>query len=345
MINKQNIFRSVVRRDHAENYLLISLVAFSVTVVITRIFLQLTGFPQIGDSVLHIAHALWGGLLLFIAVLLPLGWANHWIIQVSALLGGIGIGLIIDEVGKFITQTNDYFFPPALSLIYGFILLTVVVYLYFRRPEKEDPCEAMYHTLEGLQDALDGDLDMSEAARIESQLAIAKGSERDEIVSLANAISGYLHKEKQHLSAAKPGFWKRATMRMDAFGLRLGSPVLRTIISVILFLWVIYVIGFIAVLVIRIPNLDSQVVQWRNALIVIQVAIGGLMIFALLAWLTGNEERGLKFAVTGFLLSLVALQTVYFYLSQFSAITATLLQLTFLLIMLAYRRWYLCDSS
>jgi hypothetical protein len=69
------------------------------------------------------------------------------------------------------------------------------------------------------------------------------------------------------------------------------------------------------------------------------------MIFALLAWLTGNEERGLKFAVTGFLLSLVALQTVYFYLSQFSAITATLLQLTFLLIMLAYRRWYLCDSS
>ena len=255
------------------------------------------------------------------------------------------MGFFFDEVGKFITQTNDYFFPPALSLIYGFILLTVVVYLYFRRPQKEDPREAMYHTLEGLQDALDGDLDMSEAARIESQLAIAKGSEREEIVSLANAISGYLQKEKQHLSAAKPGFWKRATMRMDAFGLRLGSPFLRTIISVILFLWVIFVIGFIAVLVIQIPNLDSQVVQWRKALIVIQVAIGGLMIFSLLAWLTGNEERGLKFAVIGFLLSLVTLQTLYFYLSQFSAITATLLQLTFLLIMLAYRRWYFCDSS
>ena len=55
--------------DEGDNYLLlISLVAFSVTVVITRIFLQLTGFPQIGDSVLHIAHALWGGLLLFISV-------------------------------------------------------------------------------------------------------------------------------------------------------------------------------------------------------------------------------------------------------------------------------------
>jgi hypothetical protein len=38
---------------------------------------------------------------------------------------------------------------------------------------------------------------------------------------------------------------------------------------------------------------------------------------------------------------LVSFQMLYFYLSQFSAIIATLLQLAFLLIMLAYRRWYL----
>jgi hypothetical protein len=119
--------RTVVERDHAEFYLLTFLVAFAVTVIITRVFLQLTGFPQIGNSVLHIAHALWGGLLLFIAVLSPLTLANRWAIQASALLGGIGIGLFIDEVGKFITQTNDYFYPPALSLIYGSFLLTVLI--------------------------------------------------------------------------------------------------------------------------------------------------------------------------------------------------------------------------
>jgi hypothetical protein len=69
------------------------------------------------------------------------------------------------------------------------------------------------------------------------------------------------------------------------------------------------------------------------------------MIVAVHAWLTKNEERGLKFGVWGFLLSLVALQTLYFYLSQFSAITSTLLQFTFLQILLAYRRYYLIDSS
>jgi hypothetical protein len=73
--------------------------------------------------------------------------------------------------------------------------------------------------------------------------------------------------------------------------------------------------------------------------------VGGLMIVAVHAWLTGNEERGLKLAISGFLLSLVALQTLYFYLSQFSALTATLLQLAFLAILLAYRSWYLGDAG
>jgi presenilin-like A22 family membrane protease len=68
------------------------------------------------------------------------------------------------------------------------------------------------------------------------------------------------------------------------------------------------------------------------------------MVVALLAWLTKNEERGLNFAVGGFLLSLVALQSLYFYLSQFSAITATLLQLAILQILFAYRRWYISNS-
>jgi hypothetical protein len=293
--------------------------------------------------VLHIAHALWGGLFLFVAVLLPLALANRWAIEISALLSGIGIGLFIDEVGKFITQTNDYFFPPALSLVYGFFLLNVFIYLYLRRPHPKDPRTALYHSFEGLQDALDGDLDTEEAARIEAQLAIAKGSDRDEIASLANAISSYLQQEKQHLSAAEPGYWKRAARWLDASGQRLGRRMHRMVISVLLVLWVFFVIGYIAALAIGGSNLDSQVVQWRVPLVVIQVATGGLMIVAVLAWLTGDQERGLRFAIGGSLLSLVALQLVYFYLSQFAAITATLFQLGFLGVLLAYRRWYLSD--
>lgn len=312
MSHKHEKVRAAVRRDHAENYILTSLVAFAVTVIVTRVYLELTGYPQIGNDVLHFAHALWGGLLLIIAVFLPLAYANRWAIPASALLGGIGIGLFIDEVGKFITQANDYFFPPALSIIYGFILLNAFVYLTFRRPRKQDPRTAMYHVFDGLQDAWDGDLDTAEAARIEAQLAIARQSDRTEMAALVNAISAYLQKEKGHLAAAEPDIWKRIITWVDAMGMRLGRRMHRTIILALLILWVVFVIGYIIVLVQGGSNLNNQVVQWRDALMAIQVVIGGLMILALIAWLTRNEERGLKFAVSGFLLSLVALQTLYF---------------------------------
>ncbi|MDY7076328.1 MAG: hypothetical protein SXV54_05315 [Chloroflexota bacterium] len=343
MSNEQKRGRLAIRREHAESHILTFLVAFAATVIVVRVFLELTGYPQIGNSVLHIAHALWGGLLLFVAVLLPLALVNHWAIKASALLGGIGVGLFIDEVGKFITQTNDYFFPPALSIIYGFILLTVFIYLYFRQPQHQDPRQAMYYAFERLQDVFDGDLGTEEVARIETRLAIARQSDRDEIVSLANAIGHYLQKEKRHLPTTEPRYWKQIAMWVDAFGRRLGRRLHRVIISLLLILWVILVISFIAVLVLEIPTLDSQVLQWRSPLIVIQAVIGGLMIVAVLAWLAKNEERGLKFAISGFLLSLVALQTLYFYLSQFSAVSVTLLQLVFLQVLFAYRRWYLSD--
>jgi len=92
---------------------LLSLVAFAITVIATRVYLELAGYPQLGNSVLHIAHALWGGLLLFAAVLLPLAFANRWVLQASALLGGMGIGLFIDEVGKFITKRHRMPRPVA----------------------------------------------------------------------------------------------------------------------------------------------------------------------------------------------------------------------------------------
>ena len=88
-------------------------------------------------------------------------------------------------------------------------------------------------------------------------------------------------------------------------------------------------------------NLDIQVANWKISLIVIQALTGSLIILAIIAWFSDKEELGLRLSVTGFLLSLVALQTLYFYLSQFSALTTTLIEFSFLLILLAYGRWYI----
>lgn len=86
------------------------------TVFVTRAYLALTGYPQIGGEVLHIAHMLWGGLALTIAFLY-LAISLNPNKKLAMMVGGIGFGLFIDELGKFITVDNDYFFKPTASLI------------------------------------------------------------------------------------------------------------------------------------------------------------------------------------------------------------------------------------
>jgi hypothetical protein len=131
--------RRVPVREGAERYLLLTIVAFVVAVVGTRWYLQATGYPQVGGGELHIAHMLWGGLLLVVAALLPLILAAGWALTASAILAGAGTGLFIDEVGKFITASNDYFYPLAAPLIYGLLLVLVLLFVVVRRRPDAEP--------------------------------------------------------------------------------------------------------------------------------------------------------------------------------------------------------------
>jgi len=126
-------------RDGAERSVLLLIVAFVVAVVGTRWFLQSTGYPQVGGGELHVAHLLWGGLLLVLAVGLLLIVSATWVADVAAILAGAGTGLFIDEVGKFITATNDYFYPLAAPIIYGVLLAIAVLYLVLRRRPTSQP--------------------------------------------------------------------------------------------------------------------------------------------------------------------------------------------------------------
>ncbi|MFI2752201.1 hypothetical protein ACGIF2_02070 [Cellulomonas sp. P22] len=95
--------------------------------LLTRGLLAATGYPQVGGTHLHVAHVLWGGLLLAVAVVLLLSYAGPVVRPLGAVVGGIGFGLFVDEIGKFVTADNDYFYAPTASLIYVVVVLLALL--------------------------------------------------------------------------------------------------------------------------------------------------------------------------------------------------------------------------
>jgi hypothetical protein len=124
-----------------------------VTMMVIRFYLARTGYPQLGNGTLHIAHALWGGLLLLIGLATALLFVAAR--RTAAVLGGIGLGLFIDEIGKLVSRQHDYFFPLAPALIYlVFAALLVWSALWERdrkaAPDPSDTASAAQIAVEGL---------------------------------------------------------------------------------------------------------------------------------------------------------------------------------------------------
>ena len=355
--------RSPIERAYAESYLLISIAAFAGSVILTRLFLELTGYPQIGNSVLHIAHALWGGLLLIGGILVPLILSNRWALTLSALLSGLGVGLFIDEVGKFITQTNDYFYPPAAPLIYAFFLLLVLLLLFIRLINKSDPRAEMYHALGDLRELIDNNLDPLELENLVTRLEIARRSEHPHIAGLSQVISTYLQETEIPLVPAKPGPAKRFSGWLAHWGQRLGRNRHRwLIIACLAAISASAVITVVALLYIAISPVatvqdllemfmtEAEIESvgggfWFILRIILQILVGGITLFSGIFFLQRKDQLGVLTALAGLLISLTGVLLLTFYLNQFSAVTTALLQFGILLLVIAYQRWYLAAPT
>lgn len=104
-------------------------------------------YPQVGGGDLHIAHVLWGGLLLYPAALLTLIFASRRIYTISALLASAGLltakqnrlGTAVGNVGLFMSLTTMnvllFYFEQFSTLITAAIqfLLIIGIIVYRRR--------------------------------------------------------------------------------------------------------------------------------------------------------------------------------------------------------------------
>ncbi len=140
------------------------LVTAVAAMLLTRLYLELTGFPRVGGGGLHIAHLLWGGLLMLVALVLLLAGLGKRTKRIASIVGGAGFGLFLDELGKFVTSDNDYFFQPTIALIYlVFVTLFFAFRAYERRTLSSD--ELLVNTADMIKELILGGATTAEVAR------------------------------------------------------------------------------------------------------------------------------------------------------------------------------------
>ena len=138
------------------------LVSAVASLLAVRFFLSLTGFPKVGGGGLHIVHMLWGGGLMVTGLLFLLAYLGERIRRIAAVIGGVGFGLFVDELGKFISSDNNYFYRPAIALIYAVFVLFFLRLRTFERHRLASEDVFLANALVLLQDAAIHDLNPKE---------------------------------------------------------------------------------------------------------------------------------------------------------------------------------------
>ena len=138
-----------------------------------RWFLAVTGYPRIGSNGIHIAHMLWGGLLMLLALMLLLAFLDRSVQHLAAVIAGLGFGTFIDEVGKFVTADNNYFYRPAIALIYGLFVIAFLVARALVGQRRLSETEALANALDLLEGTLNGPIEPDDRARIHRLLELA----------------------------------------------------------------------------------------------------------------------------------------------------------------------------
>jgi hypothetical protein len=159
----------------------------------------------------------------------------------AALVGGVGFGFFIDELGKFVTEDNNYFFRPAAGVIY---LVFIAIFLIIRSlasgralTDEERAANAIYLAI----DASHGRLHERER---QQAVALLAGADHEDplLTSLRTMIS-----ELRGLPSPPPRFYERwadaaTRLYLRATRWRAFRPVLTGVI-------VIYALsGFLTVL-------------------------------------------------------------------------------------------------
>ena len=202
------------------------------TILVIRTQLWLTNYPQLGGRGLHIAHLLWGGMFMLISIGLLLTFLGRPVRRLAAIVGGVGFGFFIDELGKFITEDNNYFYKPAAALIYLIFIGLFMTTRALQRSDRPGARDDLANAVDLLGDAARDDLD--EAGRREALALLARADQDDPLVAPLRGV----FEELQPRAPKPPGAAARAATAVRDAAQRFAAwPGFETFLSWLFGIW------------------------------------------------------------------------------------------------------------
>ncbi|HSX40663.1 MAG TPA: hypothetical protein VLF68_03540 [Candidatus Saccharimonadales bacterium] len=318
-------WKKLIYNIDAQNYLEGFLVIAVSTVLIIRFYLHLTNYPQIGGEGLHIAHMLWGGFFMLSALIMLLSFLNPSVYKVAVILGGIGFGTFIDELGKFITHDNNYFFEPTISLIYIIFILLFLIFRFLDRRRILTQKERVDNAFELLRRA-----HLTRSATLkEKALAILGDGSFDKTATLLYELA-----EQIRPVEAKTGVFGKIVVGLENFSKKLLHAKLfnRIIITffVIFTLFNLYSIADVVMLYLRVPDFTFSFIDIGE--LVSSFASAVFVVIGIFRLKSTRFSAYHAFRVS-ILISIFLTQFFNFYKSQLSAVFILFFDLLVLVIL------------
>ena len=315
-------------------------VAAVTTILIIRTQLWLTNYPQLGGKGLHIAHLLWGGLFMVIAIGILLTLLGRRARVPAAVLGGIGFGFFIDEVGKFITEDHNYYFKPAAGVIYIVFVALFLVSRHLQRTRTLSQRDLLRNAIERIGGAAYHDYTARDRTRTLEFL---------NAVDPANPMVAPLRELTERVVALPAPPLSRASLlgqRIERgfIALTERSWFERVIVALFTFWALATIINLIVfVLALAEPEVTSSTLEQNGAflgtaIIASSGVAAAFVIIGLLRIRRGFRADGFEWLARGLLISLLITQVFLFVQSQFGAVFGLAIDILLLITVRAMAR-------
>jgi len=261
---------------------------------------------------------------------------------------------------RFITQTNDYFYPAAAPIIYAFFLLTTLIYLKFSREPTLDARGELYAVLDTLGEVLDHSLEPEEHENMRRRLhGILDKTNNPGLRSLAVELIDFIESDTLHVAPEQPNFFddlilfcngiekkylnqRRVKVFLVASLIILGMP------SFMRFLEYNELAGdpsqrwdYLAAILSDLPSASGFDMFWAYMHLVLDGAVGLALALSAVLLFVERDRWGLELGSVALLVSLLVLNVVLFYIEQFSTIITAVYQYVTLQGLYYYQRKHL----